>query len=345
MSISVDPWLVMVFFNRTVKDAPRPLTFNLLRLLADGGFHSGEAMAVQLGLSRASVHNALQDVGEYGLDLHRVRGRGYRLGRPLHWLDAAAIKKQLAEAGGVVQLDILDHATSTNAILLQRAALGAPSGGVLAAEWQSAGRGRLGRAWHAGLGDALTFSLLWRFECGLGALSGLSLAVGVAVLRALHELGVHDVTLKWPNDILLAGDKLAGILLEAQGDMLGPSAVVIGIGLNLAVSEAARAAIDQPVGDLAAAGVPLTERNRVLGLLLKHLLRVLDEFTAHGFGALRTEWERNHAFQQRDVKLALADGTQVTGQVRGVTDEGALRVETAEGEQVFHAGEISLRSR
>jgi len=335
----------MDFFNYVMANAPRPLTFGLLRLLADGEFHSGEAMAAELGLSRASVHNALQDVGEYGLDLHRVRGRGYRLARPLHWLDAAAIKKQLADAGGGLQLDLLDRATSTNAMLLQRAALGAPSGSVLAAEWQSAGRGRLGRVWHAGLGDALTFSLLWRFACGLGALSGLSLAVGVAVLRALHELGVCEVSLKWPNDILLAEGKLAGILLEAQGDMLGPSAVVIGIGLNLAVSETARTVIDQPVSDLATAGVSLAERNRVLGLLLKHLLRVLDEFTAHGFGALRAEWERNHAFQQREVKLALPDGTQVTGQVRGVTDEGALRVATAAGEQVFHAGEISLRSR
>jgi len=318
-----------------------PLTFALLRLLADGEFHSGQVMARQLGLSRASVHNALQGVAEYGLDLHRVRGRGYRLARPLHWLDATAIKKQLADAGERVQLEILDHATSTNAVLLQRTALGAPSGSVVAAEWQSAGRGRLGRTWHAALGEALTFSVLRRFECGLGALSGLSLAVGVAVLRALHELGVQDVRLKWPNDILLPEGKLAGILLEAQGDMLGLSAVVIGIGLNLRLTESARAAIDQPAGELAA--VPLSERCRVLGVLLQHLLRVLDEFAAHGFGALRAEWERNHAFRQREIRLSLPDGTTVAGVVRGVTDEGALCVETAAGERVFHTGEISLR--
>ncbi|MFA5370350.1 MAG: biotin--[acetyl-CoA-carboxylase] ligase [Sideroxydans sp.] len=326
-----------------MKDTPRPLTFALLHLLADGEFHSGEAMAAQLGFSRASVHNALHDTGGCGLVLHRVRGRGYRLAQPLYWLNTAMIESQLADVGRKVHLEIADHATSTNAVLLQRAALGAPSGSVLAAEWQSAGRGRLGRSWHAGLGDALTFSLLWRFGCGVGALSGLSLAVGVAVLRAMDELGVQGVGLKWPNDILLGEGKLAGILLEAQGDMLGPSAVVIGIGLNLAVSETTRAAIGQPVGDLAAAGVPLAERNRVFGMLLKHLLRILDEFAAHGFGVLRAEWERNHVFQQRTVTLVLPDGVQVTGQVRGVTDEGALRVTTAAGEQVFHAGEISLR--
>ncbi|NCN87976.1 MAG: biotin--[acetyl-CoA-carboxylase] ligase [Gallionella sp.] len=319
-----------------------PLTFALLRLLADGAFHSGQTMAAQLGTSRASVHNALREVGMYGLDLHRVRGRGYRLAHPLHWLDEALIKQQL-DAGTVVRLEIVEHTSSTNAMLLQRAVLGAASGSVLAAEWQSAGRGRLGRAWQAGLGDALTFSLLWRFDGGLGGLSGLSLAVGVAVLRALDEIGVREAGLKWPNDVLLGAGKLAGILLEAQGDMLGPSAVVIGVGLNLRVPATARAVIDQPVSDLVTAGVAAEARSRVFGILLKHLLRVMEEFSARGFAALREEWEAHHAFRQREVKLSLPDGTSMVGWVCGVTDEGALRVQTATGERVFHAGEISLR--
>lgn len=321
---------------------PRQLTFYLLRRLADGAFHSGEKLAAQFGISRASVHNALRDVADYGLVLHRVRGRGYRLARSMQWLDAAAIKQQL-DAGTAVQLELVDQATSTNAMLLQRAALGAPSGTVLAAEWQSAGRGRLGRTWHAGLGDALTFSLLWRFACGPGALSGLSLAVGVAVLRALEELGVHGAMLKWPNDILLGEGKLAGILLEAQGDMLGPAAVVIGIGLNLRLSETVRAVIDQPASDLATAGVPVAMRNRVFGVVLKHLLRIMEEFATHGFAQMREEWEAHHAFRQREVELSMPDGTRITGRVCGVTEAGALRVQTATGEQVLHTGEIRLR--
>ncbi len=324
--------------------APKPLTFALLRLLADGDFHSGEEMARSLDLSRASVHNALQDVERYGLMLHSVRGRGYQLAQPLHWLDAGRIAEHLADVCDSLQLEILDHASSSNALLLQRAAQGAASGSVLAVEWQSAGRGRLGRAWHSGLGDALTFSALWRFENGLAALSGLSLAVGVATVRALHELGVQGVGLKWPNDVLLPDGKLAGILLEAQGDMLGPSAVVIGIGLNLSPPTQVGRQINQPVSDLAGCGIPLRERNRVLALLLKHLVRMLREFALHGFAPLRSEWESYHLFQQRSAKLLMPDGTLVEGVVRGVTDEGALRLETALGEQVFNAGEISLRS-
>jgi len=324
--------------------APKPLTFALLRLLADGDFHSGEEMAQRLELSRATVHNALQDAERYGLTLHSVRGRGYQLAQPLHWLDAGQIAEYLDDVRDSLRLEILDHAVSSNALLLQRAAQGAAGGNVLAVEWQSAGRGRLGRTWHSGLGDALTFSVLWRFESGLAALSGLSLAVGVATVRALHELGVKDAGLKWPNDVLLRDGKLAGILLEAQGDMLGPSAVVIGIGMNLSLPAQIRRQIEQPASDLAACGISLRERNRVLALLLKHLVRMLREFAVHGFAPLRGEWESYHLLQHRPARLLMPDGSSVEGVVRGVTEEGALRLETVAGEKIFNAGEISLRS-
>jgi BirA family biotin operon repressor/biotin-[acetyl-CoA-carboxylase] ligase len=328
----------------SVADTPRLLTFELLRKLADGEFHSGEVLAGNFGVTRATVNNALRDVASYGLTLYSVRGRGYRLARPLQWLDAGLINTGLGSARGELHVEIRDHATSSNALLLQRSAQGAASGSVLAVEWQTAGRGRLGRTWHSGLGDALTFSLLWRFKCGLSGLSGLSLAVGIAMMRALRELGVPDVGLKWPNDVLLNGGKLAGILIEAQGDMLGPSAVVIGVGLNLNVPEDLRERIDQKVSDLASLDVPVPERNEVLAVSLKQLVAVLQEFSESGFASLRAEWESHHVFQQRPVKLLLPDGTHIAGMVLGATDDGALRLATAQGEQVFNAGEVSLRS-
>jgi len=323
---------------------PKPTTFALLRILADGNFHSGEDMARSLDLSRASVHNALQDVERYGLKLHSVRGRGYQLSQALHWLENEKISAYWGEASDCLHLDILDHSNSSNALLMQRAAQGAISGSVLAVEWQSAGRGRLGRTWHSGLGNALTFSLLWRFESGLAALSGLSLAVGVATVRALREIGVQDAGLKWPNDVLLPQGKLAGILLEAQGDMLGPSAVVIGIGLNLALSAEMKQQIDQSAGDLASCGIPLQERNRVFGVLLKNLVTMLREFSVQGFAPLRAEWEGYHRWQNRNAILLMPDGKAVEGEIRGVTDDGALRMMTAQGERIFNAGDISLRS-
>ncbi len=328
--------------KQTLPTCPKPLTFSLLRLLSDGDFHSGQDMAQRLGMSRTSVHNALHGLDDFGIKLHRVRGRGYQLAQPLHWLDGAVIADELGEFRDVLQIELLDHAPSSNALLMQRAALGASSGSVLAVEWQSAGRGRLGRTWHSGLGDALTFSLLWRFERGVAALSGLSLAVGVAVVRALFELGVSGAGLKWPNDVLLKHGKLAGILLEAQGDMLGPSAVVIGIGVNMSRPKQADD-IDQPVSHLAACGISLHDRNRVLALLLKHLVGIMREFSLQGFATLRAEWESYHLFQQRIAKLLLPDGSTVDGVVQGVTDDGALRLLTSSGERIFNAGEISLR--
>jgi BirA family biotin operon repressor/biotin-[acetyl-CoA-carboxylase] ligase len=329
--------------NHNEQTIPRPLTLALLKVLADGDFHSGEEMARSVGLTRTSVHNALRDVAQFGLKLHSVRGRGYQLAQPLYWLDAGKIGVLLGEMRESLRVAVVDHADSSNAVLLEQARQGAASGSVLAVEWQSAGRGRLGRRWHSGLGDALTFSLLWRFEKGLAALSGLSLAVGVAVVRALRELGVDEAGLKWPNDVLLPEGKLAGVLLEAQGDMLGPSAVVIGIGVNLSVPDAARQQIDQAVSDLASHGVRLSERNRVLALLLKHLVAVLQTFAQHGFAVQRIEWEGYHQLQHCEAIVYRPDGTRVEGIVLGVDDEGALRMRTQRGEQVFHAGEISLR--
>ncbi len=325
-------------------DAPRALTFTLLRQLADGEFHSGEVLARQCGVTRATVNNALRNVGDFGLTLYSVRGRGYRLARPLQWLDVRLIRDGLGLASADLHIEVLDEASSSNALLLQRAARGGASGTLLAVEWQSAGRGRLGRTWHSSLGDALTFSLLWRFDAGLAALSGLSLAVGVAMIRALRELGVPEAGLKWPNDVLLDGGKLAGILIEAQGDMLGPSAVVIGIGINLRQSDALHERAGQAVSALDSLGRQVPERNLMLGVSSRHLVQVLRGFAQHGFAPLRAEWEGYHVFQGRSVRLLLPDGSQVPGIAVGVADDGALRLVTGEGERLFSVGEVSLRS-
>ena len=322
----------------------QPLTFALLRLLEDGEFHSGEVLARRLGISRTSVNNALRRIDDYGLSLYSVRGRGYCLNNPPQWLDAARITHYLGEQSQHFNIEILDSTPSSNTLLLQRAALGAPSGTVLAAEWQSGGRGRMGRAWHSGLGNALTFSLLWRFELGLSALSGLSLAVGVALVRALHAFSIDHAQLKWPNDVLAEEGKVAGILIEAQGDMLGPSAVVIGIGLNISMPKNLLSQIEQPVTSLKDMVADVPERNVLLAKILQELQGVLHQFSSHGFAALRAEWESYHAWQNRKIRLALPDGSSAVGMVCGVTDDGALVLETALGRKIFHAGDISLRS-
>lgn len=319
------------------------LVFPILRLLADGRFHSGEDIARQFSVTRASVWNAMQAAEALGVEIFSVRGRGYRLPDPLQLLDEQAVLNALHDQRQRFKLVLFDSIDSTNSYLMQQAANGAAHGTVAAALLQTKGRGRRGRSWQSSLGASLTFSLLWRFQMGAAALSGLSLAVGLALVRTLHDYGLRSAQLKWPNDIQVRERKLAGILIELQGDMDGPSAAVIGVGLNLRLPAAMRAQIDQPVTDMASDLPVSIDPNELLGSLLRQLARVLDEFEQEGFGAMREEWQAHHAYHEEVVKLLFPDGREQYSRVHGVADDGVLLVQHEGGIQRFSSGEISLR--
>lgn len=319
------------------------ITFPILRLLADGQFHSGEAIASHFGVTRATVWNALKSAEALGVPLYSVRGKGYKLPQALDFLDKKHIQPALGTASTTLALELHDTATSTNSLLVKRASEGAAHGTCIVAELQQAGRGRRGRCWVSGLGAGLTFSLLWRFSTGASGLGGLSLAVGVALARGLREIGAADVALKWPNDILYQGRKLAGILIELQGEMQGPSAAIIGIGLNVRLPADTRLQIDQPVADLTDTSVTAS-RSVLLGTLLRHLGDVLAQFEQEGFTRLRDEWQSLHAFHQQPVRLTLPDGSFKHGVVNGIAEDGALLVEINGTLHRFSSAEISLRS-
>jgi BirA family biotin operon repressor/biotin-[acetyl-CoA-carboxylase] ligase len=281
------------------------------------------------------------------VEIFSVRGRGYRLPQPVVLLERDSVLAAIGEQRAWFTLEVHDHLESTNSHLMKQAAAGAAHATCVAASLQTRGRGRRGRSWQAGLGASLTFSLLWRFQSGASALTGLSLAVGVALMRALHALGVQEARLKWPNDVIVPWQghyrKLAGILIELQGDMEGPSAAVIGIGINLRLSDSLQRSIDQAAIDLASALHAEIDSNVLLGTLLQHLAAVLNEFERNGFAALREEWQRHHAYQAQRVRLLVPDGREVQAVVSGIAEDGALLAMTAAGEQRFTAGEISLR--
>ncbi|HQC28892.1 MAG TPA: biotin--[acetyl-CoA-carboxylase] ligase [Methylotenera sp.] len=322
------------------------LTFPILRLLADGKFHSGEAIAQYFKVSRTTVWSAIQHAQTLGVEVFSVRGRGYKLPNAITFLNKDDVLRAIGEQRAWFNLHILDEVPSTNTYLMQQSAKGAPHVTCVAAQVQTSGKGRRGRTWVSHLGASLTFSLLWRFQCGAAALSGLSLAVGVALIRALNHLGVPQVQLKWPNDVLVLdenkqGKKLAGILIELQGDMEGPSAAVIGVGINLNLPQQVLNAIDQPATDLAQHAS--INQSELLGVLLKHLADILSQFEQHGFTALRDEWTSHHAYHNQPVRMLMPDGRDVQGVVNNVAEDGILLVETALGLQRFSAGEISLR--
>ena len=325
----------------------KPFAYNVLRQLSDGEFHSGAMLARAAGVSRASVWNAVQTIEAAGVDVFSVRGRGYRLAQPLAMLDAARITQVLGEAAPFA-LEIVDETDSTNTLLLERVRASVPvpvvpHASVIAAEWQRAGRGRMNRPWHAQVGGALTFSLLWRFSQGAATLAGLSLAVGLAVVRALEAFGVREAGLKWPNDVLWRGRKIAGMLIEMHGDALGPSAVVIGVGINVRLSSAVHTRIDQAAGDIESIIGQPVDRNLLLAALLGEFNRVLLQFERAGFQPFRDDWQRRHVHQGCQVQLTLHGGVRETGVARGVGADGALLLETSRGVRPFHSGDVSLR--
>jgi BirA family transcriptional regulator, biotin operon repressor / biotin---[acetyl-CoA-carboxylase] ligase len=317
------------------------LTFPILNLLADGQFHSGEALAQRFKVTRATIWNAIQHAESLGVEVFSVRGRGYKLPQAIELLDKNLVLNAIGEQRAWFNLQILDEVASTNTYLMQQKS--AAHATCVAAHIQTQGKGRRGRTWVSQLGASLTFSLLWRFQCGAAALSGLSLAVGVALIRALNSLGVNHAQLKWPNDVLVDGKKLAGILIELQGDLEGPSAAVIGVGINLNLPKNVLDSIDQPAIDLSNVSAKSINQSELLGVILKHLADVLSGFESHGFIGLRDEWLRYHAYQNKPVRMLLPNGTAINGVVKSVADDGILLVETALGLQRFSAGEISLR--
>ena len=340
-----------------VTEAPDPLPWSallaLLRGLDDTQCLSPEALGGRCGLSVPGVHQGLAALRAHGMAIAHRPSEGYRLQRRPDLLQPG-LAPMAADGFLPWQLMFEDSCDSTNTLLMQRARQGAPHASLLLTEHQTQGRGRRGNVWHSPLGQGLAFSLLWRFDQAPPALSALSLAVGVAVARALHPFA-PAVRLKWPNDLLLGQAKLGGILVEASTQPEGPLQVVIGIGLNVGpapddarmppaehlAAHSARPAL--PSASLRAADSLQPSRLAVLQRVLRELSLLLPQFAQSGFAPLQPEWQRMDAFRDRAVMLRDAAGRSVQGVSRGVDGVGALVLDTPQGEQRFVAGELSLR--
>ncbi len=315
----------------------------LLKLMSKGGFHSGQDMAAYFSVSRATIFNWLSEAEKFGMRIHAVRGRGYRLATPLSWLDENAFLSEMERLELDYKLICTESAESTNSWLLKEALTGVPHRTVAYADFQYGGRGRRGRSWESTLGGGLTFSVLWRFERGISQLSGLSIVVGLALARAIRRLTRIPVQLKWPNDLLAGYRKLAGILVEVQGEMSGPSFAVIGIGLNERLSDQQRQEIDQAVVDLAELGVESNRANLMLEIL-RELSELMETFEQNGIQALIDEWSGWHAHEGKEVIVRMPDGSAHAGIASGLDENGNLLLSSANGEKrKFAAGEVSMR--
>jgi BirA family biotin operon repressor/biotin-[acetyl-CoA-carboxylase] ligase len=262
-------------------------------------------------------------------------------------LSATAIRDLLGpeSSSALGALTILDEVDSTNAFLTR---LPGPRrhGHAVLAETQTRGRGRRQRSWHSPPGGNIYMSLGWRFAAAVQPLSTLPLAVAVCLAGALERAGLRGHGIKWPNDILVDGSKLAGILVETQSLGDGSIQAVIGVGLNVRMPESSGGpAIDRPWTELAAHLPPERRgisRNRLAALLLDELLPGLERFASEGFEPFREGWRRFDLLLGRRVRLEGNGGMQF-GTVLGIEDNGGLSIDIERyGPQVLHAAEVSI---
>lgn len=326
----------------------QPLPARVFICLADGEFHSGEELARTLGVSRSAVWKAVHTLRDLGATLHAVPNRGYRLRTGSEALDAQRIREQLSPSvrQSVRSLNTAWTVDSTNSVLLSRPNPPLGTCEVVLAEYQSAGRGRRGRAWLAPPGGAICLSLNWSFREVPRDLGALGLAVGVCVLRALRREGLDGGGLKWPNDILVGGRKLGGILIELRAESAGPACVVIGIGLNVALGEQLLAEIERtgiPATDLVVSGLRQPSRNALAAALIGEVAQGLERFESEAMRPFIEEWRAADALQGSQIEVrTLAES--VRGWAKGIDLHGALVVETPHGIRRFISGEVTVRA-
>lgn len=316
----------------------------VLALLSDGRLHSGAALGEMLGVTRAAVHRQIVALTTAGLPIDRLQGRGYRVREAAALLDADRIREQLDTRAGALlrKIEIFESIDSTNMRLLARSDT---RGVVYLAEYQSAGRGRRGRVWHASAFGNLLFSVGWRYEGWPESIMTLSLSCAVAVSRGLQRCGIADTGIKWPNDIMWRGRKLAGILIDATGESAGSCRLAVGVGVNVNMAQGTGDAIDQDWTDIRTITAQVPDRNRLAAVLISEILAVLDCRVSDGSGDWRAGYERLDTLRgQRIALLHAGTGETVVGTGLGIDAAGALLVRDGNG--VIHrfiSGDVSVR--
>ncbi|MGL4578021.1 MAG: bifunctional biotin--[acetyl-CoA-carboxylase] ligase/biotin operon repressor BirA [Shewanella xiamenensis] len=309
----------------------------ILGLLSSEHFVSGEELATQLGISRAAVSKHVDALEDYGVAIYSVKGRGYKLANPISLIDSARLIQSIDN-----RCFYFDEIPSTNGFMLSHTSE-LKSGDVCVAEYQSAGRGRRGRVWVSPYGHHLYFSQFWSFPQGMAQAMGLSLVVACSLVEVLKSFGVDNIGVKWPNDIYLNYKKLAGILIEMSGQADSECQLIIGIGVNMAMSEDQGKGIDQPWSDLSSL-TDMPNKTDLVIALHKQLKRDIQLFEREGLAAFKTRWQQADLFHSKEIRLLMGEN-HVDGICRGIDEQGAVLLEAADGIQAYIGGEISLRAR
>lgn len=323
------------------KNKVRLIRNQLLTRLNDMEFHSGEALAEQFNLSRSAISNHVKALNDIGLEIFSVKGRGYKLARTVELLSRARISEQLSTNTSDL-LQVANIVGSTNDEI--KAQMQARSGLVCLAEAQTAGRGRRGRKWVSPFGSSIYMSMLWHFGNGYQAMAGLSLMVGVVLNQTLKAFNLNDCRLKWPNDVYFEQQKLAGILIEVEGQVGASASAIIGIGVNMALPNNV-SDIDQPfidISQVSANSGSKVGRNAFVAALINNLWTALPLFEKQGLAPFIADWEQADLYVNKPVVL-ISGSQEMRGISRGIDSSGALLLDINGEVNAYHGGEISVR--
>lgn len=320
-----------------------PPALALLRLLASGDTVSGQMLASRLRVTRAAVWKQVAALRTLGLPVEARTRVGYRLPWPVELLDERSMVSALGtDCSAPVHLHWELDSTQDE---LARLATHARDLTVVLAEHQTRGRGRRGQDWLSPPGLGIWLSCLKRFDGGPAALSGLSVAMGVCVVQALQDLGVSALALKWPNDVMSAHGKLAGILIEVSGEYDGPTVARVGLGLNLRLPPGLLEELDQDVADIAGlCNGEVPGRNTLAAHLIAQIRAGLLRFEQHGLTAFASEFAAMDWLLDQPVNVHDSEGT-LAGIARGIDPQGALRVEIDGRIRLIHSQKVSVRAR
>jgi BirA family biotin operon repressor/biotin-[acetyl-CoA-carboxylase] ligase len=311
----------------------------LIKQLANGEFNSGELLGEIVGVSRSAIANHIKYLINIGLDVFSVKGRGYKLAAPLVLLDKNKIMQRLGQ-GHINAIEVMSVIDSTNTYVKEHLHE-LPQGFVCLAEAQTHGRGRRGKAWVSPFGSSIYMSMAWTFTGGYQSMAGLSLLVGIAINRSLKKIGLMDCKLKWPNDVYYNLKKLAGILVEVEGQVGCDAIAVIGIGINIDLPSSVNG-IDQPFIDLVSIIQKPMDRNELAALIIATLTSMLRQFEVEGLAPFLPEWKEADLFYNEYVYLE-SGSNRIHGLSKGINESGALLLENNGKVTSHHGGEISVK--
>lgn len=307
-----------------------PKAVTIARLFrTESGYISGQHFSRELGVSRTAVWKHISALRNDGYRIEAVPSRGYRLISSPDTIDPHEVMVQLGGARIGRRLEILKTTVSTNADAFRLSEGGAVEGTVVLADSQSGGKGRRGRVWTSPSGVNLYCSVVLRPAIMPHEAPQLTFLSAVAAARAIEQTTKLVPEIKWPNDLLVSGKKVAGLLNEMSAETDGINFVILGIGVNLNMTA------DQFPDDLRhpatslllESGVPV-DRSRFAGIMLSELDRLYSGFLAHGFGPVREEWQRRCNANGRQV-IVSDSGTECTGgRFAGIDSDGALLLRT-----------------